>query len=83
LSDWVECVLDLPQAEALQVLLFSGAAGQADALRRVLAARPGALLPLITSEAGAYEMQRLVVERALSINSAALGGNAGLMCLDA
>ena len=61
--------------------------GTAQALRdtlTVLAARPGPLIALtgLASGDGAVPIERLVIERSLSINTAAAGGNASLMTLE-
>ncbi len=50
-------------------------------VQRTLAARPGALVAVERLAPGdnAVPMERLVVERSLSINTAAAGGNAALM----
>ncbi|RPE66709.1 L-proline dehydrogenase /delta-1-pyrroline-5-carboxylate dehydrogenase [Tibeticola sediminis] len=50
---------------------------------QALAQRPGALVPLVTAEPGdaALPLERLLLERALSVNTAAAGGNASLMML--
>ncbi|MDP5008732.1 MAG: trifunctional transcriptional regulator/proline dehydrogenase/L-glutamate gamma-semialdehyde dehydrogenase [Glaciimonas sp.] len=51
-------------------------------LRPLLAARDGALVPLLeTSEYAAIPLWRLVSERALCVNTTAAGGNASLMTL--
>ncbi len=49
-----------------------------------LAARPGAIVSLtgLTPGDGRVPLERLVIERSLSINTAAAGGNASLMTLD-
>ncbi|MDB5590679.1 bifunctional proline dehydrogenase/L-glutamate gamma-semialdehyde dehydrogenase PutA [Enterovirga sp.] len=53
------------------------------ALRRRIAARPGAILPVIGPDhSGGYPGWRLVAERAVSVNTAAAGGNAALLALD-
>lgn len=53
-------------------------------LRIELAAREGALVPLIeTTEGIAIPLWRLVAERALCVNTTAAGGNASLMTLGA
>lgn len=50
--------------------------------RIALAARPGALVPLVvTSEDATIALWRLVAERALCVNTTAAGGNASLMSL--
>jgi RHH-type proline utilization regulon transcriptional repressor/proline dehydrogenase/delta 1-pyrroline-5-carboxylate dehydrogenase len=52
------------------------------ALRNVLAARDGALVPVIeTEEDAAIPIWRLVAERAMSFNTTAAGGNASLMAM--
>jgi RHH-type proline utilization regulon transcriptional repressor/proline dehydrogenase/delta 1-pyrroline-5-carboxylate dehydrogenase len=60
--------------------------GSADALREVLqsiAARPGPIVGVTALAVGdmAITLERLVVERSLSINTAAAGGNASLMTM--
>jgi RHH-type transcriptional regulator, proline utilization regulon repressor / proline dehydrogenase / delta 1-pyrroline-5-carboxylate dehydrogenase len=58
-------------------------AGQAAELLPQLAARSGALVPVIeTSEEAAIPLWRLVAERALCVNTTAAGGNASLMTLE-
>ena len=55
--------------------------GDTDSLRRVqqtLAARPG---PIVSVRAGTVPWESLWVERALSVNTAAAGGNASLMTM--
>ena len=53
-------------------------------MRTLLAAREGALVPIVTPDAdGAYPLHRLVAERSVSVNIAAAGGNASLMTLGA
>ena len=55
---------------------------QADSLRRTLAARDGAIVPMIEDRPdGSYDLTRLVVEKVASINTTAAGGNASLMSL--
>ena len=63
-------------------VLFSGSEAEAEAAQRALAARDGALVPLLRADAqGHYNLHRLVVERALSVNTTAAGGNASLMSI--
>ncbi|WP_227107821.1 trifunctional transcriptional regulator/proline dehydrogenase/L-glutamate gamma-semialdehyde dehydrogenase [Chromobacterium rhizoryzae] len=63
-------------------VLFSGSEAEAEAAQRTLAARDGALVPLLRADAqGHYNLHRLVVERALSVNTTAAGGNASLMSI--
>jgi RHH-type proline utilization regulon transcriptional repressor/proline dehydrogenase/delta 1-pyrroline-5-carboxylate dehydrogenase len=83
LPDHVQLESDPAHAEPLNALLFSGSPVVAEQWRRRLAERDGALIPLIITEGDEVDMQRLVVERALSVNNAAAGGNASLMTMDA
>jgi len=64
------------------VLYHGGAAGLSDALAKV-AARPGPILPVYACAAGDYKigLERLLVERVISVNTAAAGGNASLMTI--
>lgn len=65
--------------------LFAGDPQAAALLRVRLAARAGALIPVITSGArsGRYPLYRLVAERVVSMNTTAAGGNTTLMTLGA
>ncbi|WP_417067130.1 bifunctional proline dehydrogenase/L-glutamate gamma-semialdehyde dehydrogenase PutA [Niveibacterium terrae] len=65
--------------------LFAGTPTEGDSLRRRLAGRDGALIPVIaaTPESGRYPLHRLVVERSLCVNTTAAGGNTSLMMLKA
>ena len=67
-------------ASSFEVLLFDGEAALADALRRQLADRPGPIVSLLCPSI-AYDLTRLVIERTVSINTAAAGGNASLMAI--
>ncbi|WP_215777104.1 trifunctional transcriptional regulator/proline dehydrogenase/L-glutamate gamma-semialdehyde dehydrogenase [Paludibacterium sp. B53371] len=79
---WVDTA-DAPlDSEPLDAVLFAGPAGLADTVRRTLAARSGAIVPLIEAGPEGYELHRLVVERALCINTTAAGGNASLMSME-
>ncbi len=65
---------------ALHLALVDGA--DLVRLRPLLAARDGALVPILeTSEYAAIPLWRLVSERALCVNTTAAGGNASLMTL--
>ena len=67
-------------AEPLQAALVDS--HQAAPWRVRLAAREGALVPLILcSEDGAIPLWRLLAERALCVNTTAAGGNASLMTI--
>jgi RHH-type transcriptional regulator, proline utilization regulon repressor / proline dehydrogenase / delta 1-pyrroline-5-carboxylate dehydrogenase len=60
-------------------------AGTADSLRdllKTLAARPGAIIGVTTLQGDTVPaLERLMIERSLSINTAAAGGNASLMTI--
>ena len=59
-------------------------AADLDRLYPLLAAREGALVPVLeTSEYAPIPLWRLVAERALCVNTTAAGGNASLMTLEA
>jgi RHH-type proline utilization regulon transcriptional repressor/proline dehydrogenase/delta 1-pyrroline-5-carboxylate dehydrogenase len=47
----------------------------------LIAAREGAILPLITSPADERMLHRLVTEKTITINTTAAGGNASLMTM--
>ena len=63
-------------------VLFDGSEDEAAALRVVLAAGDGPLVPLLVARDGAYASARLVCERTLTINTTASGGNATLLSLE-
>jgi RHH-type transcriptional regulator, proline utilization regulon repressor / proline dehydrogenase / delta 1-pyrroline-5-carboxylate dehydrogenase len=66
----------------IQALLYAGDEVAADRLRRRLAARDGPLVPLIGErESGGYDLYRLVLEKTVTVNTTAAGGNAALMSL--
>jgi RHH-type proline utilization regulon transcriptional repressor/proline dehydrogenase/delta 1-pyrroline-5-carboxylate dehydrogenase len=69
-------------ANKLDAILFEGSAQDADVARRRLASRNGAIVPLIEVTGRHYPLERLVMEKAVSINTAAAGGNATLMRLE-
>jgi len=56
--------------------------GVAAQLRRALAAREGRRVRVVTPDEGTYPPIWLVVERVVSVNTAAAGGNASLMTLE-
>jgi RHH-type proline utilization regulon transcriptional repressor/proline dehydrogenase/delta 1-pyrroline-5-carboxylate dehydrogenase len=80
---WVDTAAEPLQAPQLHAVLFAGPDELADQARRTLADRDGAIVPLISARADGYEWQRLVVERALCVNTTAAGGNASLMSMEA
>ena len=60
----------------------AGDAALLPGLLQRLAERPGAIVGLTHEPAGsAVPLERLVLERAMSINTAAAGGNASLMAI--
>ncbi|MFC3532324.1 trifunctional transcriptional regulator/proline dehydrogenase/L-glutamate gamma-semialdehyde dehydrogenase [Vogesella facilis] len=70
---------DKVEAADVTALLYAGP--DAELLRQTLARRDGALIPLLLVEEGGYNLHRLVVERAISVNTTAAGGNASLMSI--
>jgi RHH-type proline utilization regulon transcriptional repressor/proline dehydrogenase/delta 1-pyrroline-5-carboxylate dehydrogenase len=68
-----------------ELVLVCGSAAAADeraaALRRALARRPGARIPVLRTVEGRYALDRMVTEQVLTVNTAAAGGNASLMSL--
>ncbi|MGC0151085.1 trifunctional transcriptional regulator/proline dehydrogenase/L-glutamate gamma-semialdehyde dehydrogenase [Chromobacterium vaccinii] len=78
LNGYAELAADVLAADVDAVLL---AGAGADEARRKLAARDGALAQLIVRGEHGYNIHRLVVERAFSVNTTAAGGNASLMSM--
>jgi RHH-type proline utilization regulon transcriptional repressor/proline dehydrogenase/delta 1-pyrroline-5-carboxylate dehydrogenase len=76
-SDWTA------GAAAFDVVLLSGSVEELGRVQRQLTEREGPVIAVERMEPGetAVPMERLVVERSLSINTAAAGGNASLMTL--
>jgi RHH-type proline utilization regulon transcriptional repressor/proline dehydrogenase/delta 1-pyrroline-5-carboxylate dehydrogenase len=68
---------------AFDAVLFHGHAGELAEVRQALARRSGPILGVERLAPGdtAVPLERLVVERAVSINTAAAGGNASLMTI--
>jgi len=71
---------DAPLAETCDVLLYDADPEAADAWRVRLARREGPVAALLRPDPR-YAASRLVIERTLSVNTAAAGGNANLMSL--
>ena len=70
---------DIDEADAV---LTDATGEELRALRVRLAGRSGAIVPVITPEAdGQYPAWRLLLERCISTNTAAAGGNASLLSL--
>jgi len=61
------------------VALASSDAGAAHKLAQALAARPGAILPLVTAAGHVGQLYRFTAEQTLTVNTAAAGGNAALL----
>jgi RHH-type proline utilization regulon transcriptional repressor/proline dehydrogenase/delta 1-pyrroline-5-carboxylate dehydrogenase len=69
--------------EQLAAILFKGSREARAELEIRVAAREGALLPIIApaADSGRYSLYRLITERVVSINTTAAGGNTTLMTL--
>ncbi|MCL6262324.1 trifunctional transcriptional regulator/proline dehydrogenase/L-glutamate gamma-semialdehyde dehydrogenase [Craterilacuibacter sp. RT1T] len=80
LAPWLG-LADAPQQGEIDAVLHDGNSARASGLRLELAAREGAIIPLIEAKAGVCNLYRLLLERALSVNTTAAGGNASLMSL--
>jgi len=61
------------------VALASSDADTAHSLSLALAARPGAILPLVTAAGHVRQLYRFTAEQTLTVNTAAAGGNAALL----
>jgi RHH-type proline utilization regulon transcriptional repressor/proline dehydrogenase/delta 1-pyrroline-5-carboxylate dehydrogenase len=68
---------------ALDAVLHHGDGQALQAVCKALAQRPGPIVGVTAMQPGAVDipLERLVIERALSVNTAAAGGNASLMTL--
>ena len=71
-----------PLAARPDAVLFAGDASAAAILRRTLADREGALVPLLVAREGGYDADRLLIERTVTVNTTASGGNASLLSLE-
>jgi len=67
---------DLTAVRGFAAVAFNGESGVKRAIRRSLAARPGALVPLIC---GRLAPERYALERHLCVDTTAAGGNAALL----
>jgi RHH-type proline utilization regulon transcriptional repressor/proline dehydrogenase/delta 1-pyrroline-5-carboxylate dehydrogenase len=82
------CKISRDVAQPFDAVLFEGEADEVRAFNRFLAARPGAILPFqalspAALDAGAaYNPAWLLAEHVISVNTAAVGGNASLMMLE-
>jgi RHH-type proline utilization regulon transcriptional repressor/proline dehydrogenase/delta 1-pyrroline-5-carboxylate dehydrogenase len=66
----------------ISAVLYSGSEDEGYRLRNELAEREGALVAFITASGTDFPLYRLTAERVVSVNTAAAGGNPGLMALD-
>ncbi len=77
LARWVE-IGDKP----FDAVLFGGDEAALEALGQSLAAEDGPIIPIITPHSdGSFPLDMLVLERSISTNTAAAGGNASLMMI--
>ena len=76
-QDWASATVHF------DALLHHGDAASRLALGRQMAERAGPIVGIVALEAGCHDipLERLVVERSISINTAAAGGNASLMSI--
>ncbi len=61
------------------IALASSDTAAAHVLAQALAARPGAILPLVTAAGHVRQLYRFTAEQTLTVNTAAAGGNAALL----
>jgi RHH-type proline utilization regulon transcriptional repressor/proline dehydrogenase/delta 1-pyrroline-5-carboxylate dehydrogenase len=67
---------------AIDAVLLDVDRNDARRVRGVFAAAPGKIVPIVVPDAhGKYDWARLVVERTVTVNTAAAGGNAALLSL--
>ena len=76
-QDWTQAAVQV------DAVLHHGSADSLRATAAALAARPGPIVGLVGMTPGdaRVPLERLVIERSLSINTAAAGGNASLMTI--
>jgi len=66
----------------VDAVLLDASTARAQRVRTALAAAEGKIIPVIAPESdGGYDPARLVVERTVTVNTAAAGGNAALLSL--
>lgn len=68
--------------QRVQGVCFAGSSDRVIEISRMLAARKGAITPLVSETAGADSILRFVTERTMTLNITAAGGNASLLTLD-
>lgn len=78
--EWVERCLDAPASPCAAVLVDLPDIELTARWRVVFAERAGPILPFL-APSPAYAIERLILERCMTVNTAATGGNAGLMRL--
>ena len=82
LGDARVVVADELDPSAVDAVLLDVDENDARRVRGVFAAAPGRIVPIIVPDAdGRYDWTRLVVERTVTVNTAAAGGNAALLSL--
>ncbi|MEO8306249.1 MAG: bifunctional proline dehydrogenase/L-glutamate gamma-semialdehyde dehydrogenase PutA [Betaproteobacteria bacterium] len=75
-------LVDRIDASAVDAVLLDTGHDEAHRVRANFAASTGAIVPIIVPDAdGGYDWARLVVERVVTVNTAAAGGNAALLSL--
>ena len=72
------------QGQCFDAVLFHGSRPAATELAHALAGQEGSIITLVALDAGCTQipLERLVVERSISINTAAAGGNPALLTMD-
>ncbi len=74
--------VDTLDPAAVDVVLLDASRDRARRVRMQLAAAPGKIVPVVVPDAaGRYDPTRLVVERTVTVNTAATGGNTALLSL--
>lgn len=78
----VEVTADWQHERALDAVLFEGSREELGKVLRAASLREGPIVPVITPDSdGAYDLDRLLEEKVVSVNTAAAGGNASLMTI--
>jgi RHH-type proline utilization regulon transcriptional repressor/proline dehydrogenase/delta 1-pyrroline-5-carboxylate dehydrogenase len=72
---------DTLDAGAIDAVLLDASADRACRVRAELAASAGPIVPVVVWNRGECDWSRLVVERTVTVNTAAAGGNAALLSL--
>ncbi len=82
LARLVDVTKDWRAEPALDAILFEGPAEELGKVLRAAAMREGPIVPVITPGSdGGYDLNRLLEEKVVSVNTAAAGGNASLMTI--